>query len=409
MAPLLWIARTFPEAPPALYRKAENGQEELFRDPHPMLRLLERPNPFYSGPILWMATLADWNVDGNAYWLKVRDKAGAVVQLWYVPHWMIEPRGSADSYIDRYVYMPNGATVQASSSGADPPDSIPLDPTDVVHFRFGLDHDDPRKGYSPLKSVLREVFTDDEAANFTASLLKNLGVPGLVVSPENQKATREQALDTKEQLLERFGGDRRGEPMVMTGPTKVEQFGFSPEQLTMRDLRRVPEERVSAVLGVPAIVAGLGAGLDRSTFTNYSEAREAAYEQNIIPSQRILSEDVRFQLLVDFEDDVFPFRFGFNLAHVRVLRDDEEKVTRQWIAAYGGGLAMRSEARRGIGLDAGADDDVFIVPLSSSIVPAGETPPAPGGGKGIRITFDDVELAPVVNGRGDASEAKSRL
>jgi hypothetical protein len=33
-----------------------------------------------------------------------------------------------------------------------------------VHFRFGLDPDDPRKGYSPLKSVLREVFTDDEAA-----------------------------------------------------------------------------------------------------------------------------------------------------------------------------------------------------------------------------------------------------
>jgi hypothetical protein len=83
----------------------------------------------------------------------------------------------------------------------------------------------------------------------------------------------------------------------MTGKTKVEQFGFSPEQLLLRELRRIPEERVTAVLGVPAIVAGLGAGLDRSTFTNMAEAREAAYESGIIPTQRIIAEDIRFQLL----------------------------------------------------------------------------------------------------------------
>lgn len=373
MAPLLWIARTFPEAPPALYRRADNGQEEQFLDGHAMLRLLERPNSYYSGPILWMATLVDWNVDGNAYWLKIRDKAGKVVALWWVPHWLMEPRGDELAYITHYDYSPSGSPT-ASSTGA-AVGAIPIDPGDVVHFRFGLDADDPRKGYSPLKSVLREVFTDDEAANFTAAILKNMGVPGLVVSPEGGKASREQALETKEALLDRFSGDRRGEPLVMTGPTKVEQFGFSPEQLVLRDLRRIPEERVSAVLNVPAIVAGLGAGLDRSTFTNYSEAREAAYEQNIIPSQRILGEDVRFQLLADFETDVFGWRFGFDLSRVRVLADDEDKAARQWIAAYQGGLATRAEGRRALGLTVeGEDHDVFLVPLNSTLAHATERP-----------------------------------
>jgi phage portal protein BeeE len=187
-----------------------------------------------------------------------------------------------------------------------------LDPSDVVHFRFGLDPDNPRKGFSPLKSVLKEVYTDDEAARFTASLLRNMGIPGLIVSPDTDTAiTKDEADATKQYMKDKFGGDRRGEPMVMTGRTKVEQFGFSPDQMLLRDLRKVPEERVTAVLGIPASVAGLGAGLDRNTFTNYGEARSAAYEQGIIPMQKIMGEDVRFQLLTDFETDVHPLKFRF--------------------------------------------------------------------------------------------------
>ena len=53
----------------------------------------------------------------------------------------------------------------------------------------------------------------------------------------------------------------RGKPHVSTAPIRIEQFGFSPEQMSLKDLRRLPEERISALLGIPAIVAGLGAGL----------------------------------------------------------------------------------------------------------------------------------------------------
>jgi hypothetical protein len=59
------------------------------------------------------------------------------------------------------------------------------------------------------------------------------------------------------------------------------------------------------VLGIPAVVVGLGAGLERSTFTNMAEAREAAYESGLIPAQKILGEDIRFQLLPLFGDDPF--------------------------------------------------------------------------------------------------------
>jgi HK97 family phage portal protein len=374
-APLFWIARTFPEAPPALWKKLNDRQEEQVLD-HKILRLLEKPNEYYTGVMLWMATVMDYYVDGNAYWLKLRDGTGLPARLWWIPHWMIQPRRLPDSpaFIDYYEwYAATGMTE--------------VDPADIVHFRFGMDPEYPQLGRSPLKSVLREVFTDDEAAAFTASLLTNMGVPGLIISPDKGVTLNDHDADAmKEYVRERFGGDKRGEAMVMSGATKVEQFGFSPEQLNLRDLRRIPEERVTAVLGVPAIVAGLGAGLDRSTFTNMGEAREAAYEAGIIPTQRILAEDIRFQLLTEFEDP-HAFRFGFDLSKVRVLQEDLYRQAQRHDLLIRGGWETVAEGRRAMGLDVDEErDNVFLRMLNIASVPADGSEPtllaANGNGNG---------------------------
>jgi hypothetical protein len=256
-----------------------NGQEER-RQSQPA-RLLQAPpeaeRTFYTGIILWMATVVDWMVDGNAYWLKIRDDGGKVVELWWVPHWMMEPEGTTSTSSPLRVHA-GGTSDYASRS------------EDVVHFRFGLDTDDPKLGASQLKSVLREVFTDDEAANFTATLLRNMGVPGLVVSPEKGTTLNEgDGEEMKKYVKEKFGGDKRGEAMVMTGRRRSPSSASRPEQLLLRELRRIPEERVSAVTGIPAIVVGFGAGLERSTFTNMGEARAAAYEAGLIPMQKIMA------------------------------------------------------------------------------------------------------------------------
>jgi hypothetical protein len=227
--------------------------------------------------------------------------------------------------------------------------------------------------------VLREVFTDDEAANFTASLLRNMGVPGLMVSPDGDSSPSDEDVKaTKAYLAEQFSGDGRGAALVMSGKTKVQQFGFSPEQLLLKELRRIPEERVTAVLGVPAIVAGLGAGLDRSTFSNFSEAREAAYEQTIIPTQKTLGEDIWFQLLPDFEavDDLWGVRVGFDLANVRVLQPDQDKLATRLDIGIRGGWVKRSEGRRAMGHQVAADgsDDVYLIAMNTAEVPAGGGP-----------------------------------
>lgn len=381
-APLFWVARTFPEAPPALWQAGDEGQETKVRD-HPMLRLMTRPNPFFTGVVMWMATVIDYYTDGNAYWIKVRNELGEVVELWWTPSWLIRPEGNESKLITHYEYSP----------GTEP---LGVAVEDVVHFRFGADPEDQRLGRSPLKSVLREVFTDDEAASFTASLLRNMGVPGLILSPkQGVSIAPADAAEAKQSLMDKFRGDRRGEPIVMTGATDVEQFGFSPEQMLLRELRRIPEERVTAVMGVPAIVAGLGAGLDRSTFSNMGEAREAAYESGIIPVQRIMAEDIRFQLLPDYERDPFLWRFGFDLSKVRVLQEDQYRLVQRHAVAVREGVEMVSEMRRAIDLPVESPrDDVFLRPANIVTVPTGQA-------------GDQVALPSSQNGNGRGTVAET--
>lgn len=364
MAPLEWITRTFPEAPLAVAKLLDDGQEEV-EPGHDLIRLLHRPNPYFTGPLLWQATILDYYLNGNAYWWKIRDRGGKVAQLWWIPSVFVEPevndQTNQTSFIDYYKYNPNGAEVK-------------IDPDNIVHFRYGVDPEDMRIGRSPLKSVLREVFTDDQGANYTAAILKNMGIPGLIITPtgDSDVGAVSDPKVLKERLTQQFNGDDKGAPLVSEAPIKVEQFSWDPEQLNLRELRKIPEERVSAVLGVPAIVAGLGAGLDRSTFANMSEAREMAYESNIIPAQRTLSEDIRFQLLGDFEVDPFAWKVFFDLTDVRVLQEDENKKAERFNIGVNGGWIKRAEARREFGLEVEDTDEVYILTASQEEIVPGE-------------------------------------
>jgi hypothetical protein len=144
----------------------------------------------------------------------------------------------------------------------------------------------------------------------------------------------------------------------------------------LKELRRIPEERITALIGIAAVVVGLGAGLDRSTFTNMGEAREASYEAGLIPMQRILAEDVRFQLLADFADP-FKWYFGFDLSKVRVLQPDEYRQAQKFDLGVRGGWVKVAEAREATGLPVTAADNIYLRPANVVEVPAGGGAPRP--------------------------------
>lgn len=355
-----WIARSFPEAPVMVVDELPDGTEKKVAG-HPLPRKIEKPNRWYSGPLLWKATMVDWATSGNAYWLKARGRDDKVAEIWWAPSWTMEPRWPDDgsAFISHYEYKVDPVR-----------DPARIEPRDVVHFRDGLDPDNPRKGLSQLRSLMRELFTDAEAANMTAALMRNLGVPGVVITPEgfNQIDT-DSARQIKDDVKE-FSGDKRGEAMVMTAPAKVHVLSFSPEQMNLAELRRIPEERVAAVLGISPMVIGFGAGLANSSFTNYETALTAAWNQNLIPTQRLMAADLEIQLLPDFQtgpnQDV-----AFDYTKVRALQPDMDKVFERQDRAVRGGWQTVAGAQRAVGLAPRPEDEVFLRPVTVMAVPVG--------------------------------------
>lgn len=317
VATVSWIQRNFPEAPVAVGRYDRNDVIKVVKSP--MLRLMKKPNSFYSGLTMMKAVLWDYCFSGNGYILKVRsqeeggiDGRGRVIALWWVPSFTITPVNSETNdriFIDHYEYTVNGKT-----------DNI--DPRDVIHFRDGFDTDNPMLGMSKFRSLLKEVCSDNEAGLWTWALLKNMGVPGVVISPgKDTEITPEDAEEMKNNFVSRFTGANRGMPLITSGPVEVKTVQFDPKQMDLRSLRQMAEERMTAVVGLPAVVVGLGAGLVHSTFANFSEAREAAYESCMIPIQQDLAETLELQLLPEFHNPE-NYTVFFDISKVRVLQPD---------------------------------------------------------------------------------------
>lgn len=347
VTPIRWLQRAFREAPIVVTVDGEIAEND------PLPQLIARPNEFYSSDHLYAGTLWSLLTAGNAYWLKVRNGNGKVVELWWVPDQLVEPKwpDQGDVFISYYQYNVGGKEIK-------------LEPADVVHFRDGVDPKNMRKGLSPLRSLLREIWTDNEAAVFTAALMRNGGVPGIVISPDEPGATitQAEAEHAKEFFQNEFTRERRGKPIVMSGKTKVEQFGFSPQQLDLSPLRDVSEERVTAALGVPAAIVGFGAGLQSTKVgATMRELRQLAWHNGVIPLQRIISGTLQRSLLPDLSDKGV---VEFDNSEVAALADDENKHVERVTSLVKAGIWTRGEGRSETGKEAGPSDDVFLLPLN---------------------------------------------
>jgi phage portal protein BeeE len=161
---------------------------------------------------------------------------------------------------------------------------------------------------------------------------------------------------------------------------KAERFGLSPEEMALDKILRLPEQRITAVFGVPAIVVGLGAGLERSTFANFKEAREAFTETVLVPLWRELAETITTQLGPDF--GLKPGqRFEYDISEVRALQEDVTALYTRTISAYKEGVLTLQESRQALGQDPEPQGDLKPAPVAPALPGKPGDPQPPEVGK----------------------------
>ena len=376
-----WEIMTFLTAPMVVAEVVDEDQFEFLPE-HPGSRVVDRPNPEHSWAEVMDFSLRDLFMDekGSAFLLKSRESRWMqMVALWPLAAQQIEPKGNRRQLITHYEYTVGG-------------EKIDIPRSEMIHLRLGISKVNMRLGRDPLMAIRRDLFGDDEAARYQSSLVYNAAVPGTVLSPKNEfappLATDEKSAEqVKERFRESFSGAGRGGVMLGESAMDVSTVSLSPREMNFRDLRKLPEERISGNHNVPAIVAGLGAGLDRSTFSNYAEAREAGYEEAVIYLQNTLARQFTYQLLrQEFTDDE-AFVYKFDLRNVRILQEDRnEKHKRIRDDLLSGRITLGEAYKLAGDDDSGLSEEekgVRYIPTSVRVVKPGEL-----------LTVDDMPEAP---------------
>jgi len=228
--------------------REQQGNEEVIVDDHELVKLWYRPNNFYDAPTMIKAVSTSWVITDNAYIRKERNEEGRVKELWYEPHNTI-----------RAVYPADGSEFISNYEVQRGPDWLPIPVTDVIHFRNGLDPANPRYGLASTPAIFREIFGDNESANWYANLMANDAGFRYFLSIDNKAGElgQEDINNIKKLLMAQITGDKKFTPPIITN-AEPKKLQFSPQELDLRLQRYLAEERFCAVKGIPGTVMEFG-------------------------------------------------------------------------------------------------------------------------------------------------------
>lgn len=350
------LAFAFPE-PPLLVFDGEGDEGQPLPN-HPLRRLLRKPMPTMGEAELLATTIVYLAIGGNAYWHKVRGKGNQVVQLKPYHAGQIIPVPGGENWIQYYEYDVLGV----AGGGGGATGTLPrIMPQDIVHFKWpSVDPAQPWMSQPPIVAAATEVDSDVEATRYVFALLRNDAIPRTVITVPADRPLLEGEYDRiKEQFRERYGGRNRGDVAVLEAGATISRLSLNLQEMAFEAMAKLPESRIAAAMRVPPIIAGLNVGLDRSTFSNYGEARKAFAQDTLATLWRLVSSEITADLLPEF-DGLGGADVRFDLSRVAALQEDTTAKYNRTVNAYKAGLFTRNEARRMLGVgDAPLDGDSY--------------------------------------------------
>lgn len=360
---LKWIGDNYPKPTIRVARLNRRGEWTPLAK-HEAIDLIRRPNPWQSGRTLAKGLSLSLTTDGNGY-LVIFEGLGTSRprELWWVPHYDVDPCWPEDGseFISHYMVRIDGIQFRVECRN-------------MLHFRDGIDPRNPRLGIAALKSQLREICSDNEISGYTAAIMRNLGVPGLVIQgaegsgpggkPTHMNAEKGERI--RERLRDMLSGEGRGDALVLRGNYKIDSVGLSPEQLRLDKIPPPIQAKICAAMGLSPMVLGLPDPM--KTYSNMAEARRGAWENCLVPLQELVAEVFTFFLLPRFGEDAAKARIEWDYTHVESLQEAQDLKANRFRGLWTDGLITRNEAREALGFEPDPDGDLFVEEVATATV-----------------------------------------
>jgi len=377
---IMYKARAQIAAPLRAYT-GDARDPELLPPDDPLSRLVDRPNPHQSMVEHRQQAICYINISGDNFTLLDRPRPTAPAEALYNlrPDRVLILPGKEDgqSTIRGYVYVPEGKNAFSRANGStraqmvDEERAVLIAPADMIHTKFPNPFD-PLEGMgyglSPISPLARSADVDNSITHFLKLFFDNgVMLPGVLSS--DQPLDNTTISKVKENWKEMYGGYYRWaeEIGVLERGTTYQRIGLAFDEMGFEAQDERNESRILGPFGVPPILIGSRLGLSRATYANYREARQAFWEDTMVPENALFEVDYQYYLN---DGDKF---VAFDYAEVPAFQELRQGRQDQMLEGFKAGGVRRGEYRTALGLPAlgPADDDVFVLSPMMVEVPAG--------------------------------------
>ena len=367
-------------------------QNDIKLDNHPLIDLLDRPNPQFAGNEYFQALYSFLLLSGNSYAVYSL-VGGQPKELHLLRPDRMKVIPSKTSIPDSYEYHIDGRVVKKYDVDSE------TGMSEVKHFKMWNPLDD-YYGLSPIRAASADIDQHNFSAKHNLGLLMNGARPSgaVIFKPKDESGMSLQLSESQRQQLmtdlnQRFSGSNNaGRPMLLEGDFDWKEMGLSPKDMDFLELKNMSARDIALCFGVPSQLVGVP---DSQTYNNVSEARLALYEDTIIPLIKRVESDLNEWLAPRFGDDI---SVRYDIDSIPAMAERRKKTYENVVQAVREGIITRNEARERLGYEPiSGGDDVYIqanlFPLGSPTVAPAEGEQAEDDDKDLDYTQDKTEIA----------------
>lgn len=322
-----------------------------WRDDHPMLTLLNRPNAFMDRFAFWANVIMHLYIGGNAYALIVKSGSGRPVELWLMRPDRVQIVPSKTDYIARYEY----------DGGDGKPTPLPVG--DVIHWKKRSPTDD-FYGQSPLLAGSGRIDIDNYMKSFVSTFFKRAGIPVGMLNVEGALSPDEKS-EIRDRFARDYGGPQGWHGLMIVAKNKA---SFTPmtrdlgnSGLVVPELDEIAEARILMLLGVPPELIGARVGMQNSSYAQKRSARESFWDETLAPLYKEMAGPLTLRL-APYYPRITDVRF--DLSDVRALQEDIDKISARERADLLASAITREEYRERRGYGPAPSDGTWLVPTT---------------------------------------------
>lgn len=332
------IATAVASIPLILNRVTNNGKSQI--KTHPLLKLLNTPNPMLSKSEFIEGIVTYRLISGNSYVLMIESQNSKPKELYLLRPDRVEiiPDKSNIPYIYRY---------RAENSSYDFKVDKLTGRSSILHLKTFNPLND-LYGLSPIEAAAYSIDQHNQAGAWNQAMLQNGARPSGALIVQSAKdgsgghLSSEQYMRLKEQIESYYTGAKNvGRPILLEGGLDWKEMSLSPKDMDFIKSKNSSARDIALAFGVPPQLLGIPGD---NTYSNLVEARLSLWEQTILPTLENIISHFNSWLVPKFGNDLC---LSYDKDAIEILIEKRQKL---WQYVQNASFMTLNEKREAFGL-----------------------------------------------------------